>query len=55
MEAIAKKRVHVGWKPPPVDFFKVNVNDAHNKHSGLSSCVGIIRDSNGIFVKGRSL
>lgn len=37
----------VGWQPPPENFFKVNVDGAHNNQYGLSACGGINRDSNG--------
>lgn len=47
-----KVSAQVGWQPPPMYFFKVNIDGAHNKHTGKSSCGGINRDSNGCFVQG---
>lgn len=52
---IKKVLVKVGWQPPPPSFLKVNVDGAHNNQSGASTCGGIIRDSNGSFVKDSSV
>lgn len=43
---------NLSWVPPTAGFVKVNVDGAHNRYTGISVCGGVIRDSNGCFIKG---
>ena len=42
----------VKWLPPPMEWFKPNVDGAYDQSSGMMSAGGLIRDCNGQWVKG---
>jgi ribonuclease HI len=48
----SKRSIEVSWTPPPHDHYKVNVDGSHKKSSGISTCGGLIRDSNGKCIRG---
>lgn len=47
-----KREVYIMWKPPPCRAYKVNVDGSHYHDRGSTACGGLIRNSDGIFVKG---
>ncbi|KAF7812631.1 28 kDa heat- and acid-stable phosphoprotein [Senna tora] len=47
-----KKEILVGWKPPDMDWYKVNVDASVNKDNSAAVCGGLLRDSSGSWIKG---
>lgn len=47
-----KRLVHIAWTPPPPGCFKFNIDGSHLRSAGSSACGGLVRDSDGRFVKG---
>lgn len=48
----SREEIHVAWKPPPPNSYKVNIDGSFRRGEGNSTCGGLIRDSKGSFVKG---
>uniref|UniRef100_A0A2N9EFE1 Reverse transcriptase domain-containing protein n=1 Tax=Fagus sylvatica TaxID=28930 RepID=A0A2N9EFE1_FAGSY len=49
-----KEKILIGWKPPPSGFLKLNTDGSALGNPGLASVGGLIRDSNGNWVRGFS-
>jgi hypothetical protein len=48
----SRRSIDVSWTPPQQDHYKVNIDGSHKKSTGISTCGGLIRDSNGKFIRG---
>jgi hypothetical protein len=44
--------MHIKWEPPPTGTRKFNVDRAHSKRNGSSTCGRLIRDVKGDFIQG---
>ena len=49
-----KEKILIGWKPPSSGFLKLNTDGSALGNPGLTSAGGLIRDSNGNWVRGFS-
>lgn len=49
---ISRVKVNVCWQSPPPNFYKVNIDGAHNNWTRVSACGGLVLDSQGVFIKG---
>ncbi|CAL1409286.1 unnamed protein product [Linum trigynum] len=48
----ARSEELIGWKPPPVGWLKLNTDGAAQGHGGEIGAGGVIRNSNGDWIKG---
>jgi len=46
------EEIQVKWKPPPIDWFKINTDGAVSVRKGWTACGGLIRDHNGRWIAG---
>ena len=45
-----KNLSHVGWKPPPSGFYKLNTDGSTQGNPGRASAGGLLRDHNGTWI-----
>ena len=50
--SISKKMNVVGWKYPPLDWMKLNIDGCSKGNLGLATVGGLIRDCMGFWIKG---
>jgi len=43
----SKQRVFIGWRYPPIDWVKVNVDGCSKGNPGVAGAGGVIRDAMG--------
>ena len=46
--------ISVGWKPPPIGFFKLNIDGSTRSNPGMAGAGGLIRDHRGSWIGGFS-
>ncbi|KAE8685696.1 hypothetical protein F3Y22_tig00111095pilonHSYRG00679 [Hibiscus syriacus] len=52
--SLARVNPTIQWEPPPLDWFKINMDGACRWNSGLATCGGVIRNHLGEWVLGLS-
>lgn len=51
VQGAGSRVVQVAWTPPPSGCYKINVEGSHIHATGSSTCGGLVRDSQGRFVR----
>ena len=46
------KTISIGWKPPPISFYKLNTNGSVKSNLGMSGVGGLIRYHRGNWIGG---
>lgn len=46
------REIPISWKEPPVNGYKVNIDDSYHRSYGMTACGGLIRDCSGKLIKG---